>query len=337
MPFRVSRRPKSGTTCRNSTSVTRRAVRRRSRLSLPVQRDGDSSGSHTRMNWQSLWSESTYRSGTFGSFGERPESYARPSAMTQRSSATKSCQGSDCAWNRGKLHPADTDNIELLTEGAFEAHVVLRRPQYFCFVLHATDTLGPSHDAGSVLLLILMRQHRWVFRALDFRWIIESRHFQGGRLKVWLFEELFAGGTRLAEFMRELGVAIAPSASDKANISVTREAAELMRQRMPADPSSWLQQSSLDHHGSSTTGLRGTGSQRRSTERSGETRRLNHKLSISRLKTSQMPLRKKPTLNLSQLRFNPRHSTESFHCLPESTKSVRNGYNIEFEKHRYFE
>lgn len=233
------------------------------------------------------------------------------------------------------------DNIELLTEGAFEAHVVLRRPRVF-LLSYYTQLIrsGQAMTLDQFCSLILMRQHRWVFRALDFRWIIESRHFQGGRLKVWLFEELFAGGTRLAEFMRELGVAQLPPEAlrTKANISVTREAAELMRQRMPADPSSWLQQSVsrpswFEHYWLA----RYPESQRRFHRAIWRNEALESQAIHQQVEDIANAAAKEADAQPKPAPVQSAALDGIISLLARVNESVRNGYNIEFEKHRYFE
>ena len=136
------------------------------------------------------------------------------------------------------------DNIALLTEGQFVAHVVLRRPADFLRSYYGQIAkMGGRFSFDQFCSLVLLRRHKWVFQALNFRAILESAPARGGKLQFALFERLFAG-KGLADYMRAtFGTRNLPdnAAAQFTNVSDTDSALDSAVPHHPVNPANSLE------------------------------------------------------------------------------------------------
>lgn len=136
------------------------------------------------------------------------------------------------------------DNIEILTNGDFVAHVVFRQPDAFIrSYYNQLVRMGARMTFDQFCSLVLMRPHHWVYRALDYGSILRSRGHREGRLKPVLFETLFKDG-KLGDFMRDaFGVSVLPEVptDQRSNRSDTDSAIDYAAPRLPLNPSAWIE------------------------------------------------------------------------------------------------
>lgn len=136
------------------------------------------------------------------------------------------------------------DNIELLTQGEYRAHVLLRRP--FDLVRSYYGQLakvGVRMSFDQFCSLVLLRRHHWVFQALNYRAIMESPRTRSGRLGVRLFENVFSGGN-LAQYLEEtFGSRAGPvdAASARTNMSDSDSTLDAAAAHYPLNPASAME------------------------------------------------------------------------------------------------
>ena len=136
------------------------------------------------------------------------------------------------------------DNIDLLTEGQFVAHVVFRRPADFLRSYYGQIAkMGGRFSFDQFCSLVLLRRHQWVFQALNFRTILQSAPTRSGKLQFALFEQLFAG-KGLADYMRAtFGAKNLPdnAATRFTNVSDTDSALDSAAPHHPVNPANSLE------------------------------------------------------------------------------------------------
>lgn len=136
------------------------------------------------------------------------------------------------------------DNIELLTGGDFVAHVVLRQPAGFIRSYYGQIArMGGRITFEQFCSLVLLRRHHWVFQALNYRAILQSRHVREGRLRPVLFESLFHD-KGLGDFMRTaFGSTSPPEAPEtvQANPSDSDSVLDYAAPRHPINPAIWIE------------------------------------------------------------------------------------------------
>ncbi len=136
------------------------------------------------------------------------------------------------------------DNIDLLTEGRFVAHLILRRPADFLRSYYGQIAkMGGRSSFDQFCSLVLLRRHQWVFQALNFRAILQSAPARGGKLHFALFEQLFAG-KGLADYMRTtFGSKNLPDnpAAQFTNVSDTDSALDHAAPHHPVNPANSLE------------------------------------------------------------------------------------------------
>lgn len=135
------------------------------------------------------------------------------------------------------------DNLSLLTNGDFIAFVVLRRPaslvrSYFGQLVR----MGARMSFDQFCSLVLLRRHRWLFRALDYASLLRSDYYKSGRLRIRLFEDLFSKEHQLAGLLKDLGVSSAPDAPGqvRANTSDTDSFTDILAQDGRDSPADWI-------------------------------------------------------------------------------------------------
>lgn len=96
------------------------------------------------------------------------------------------------------------DNLSVLTDGDYRAIVVLRRPIDFLRSYHAQLVrMGGRIAFDQFCSLVLLRQHRWVFRSLCVAPILETAK-KDSRLIVHYYEDIFSSSEAFSRFMRGL-------------------------------------------------------------------------------------------------------------------------------------
>lgn len=136
------------------------------------------------------------------------------------------------------------DNLELLTEGDFVAHVIFRQPDAFLrSYYNQLVRMGARMTFDQFCSLVLLRRHHWVFRSLDYGAILRSRACREGRLKPVLFETLFKDGG-LGDFLRaSFGATHLPEkpTDQRSNRSETDSAIDYAAPRLPLNPAGWIE------------------------------------------------------------------------------------------------
>jgi hypothetical protein len=136
------------------------------------------------------------------------------------------------------------DNIDRLTGGDFEAHVILRQPAGLLRSHYGQIArMGGALSFDQYCSLILLRRHHWLMAGLNYRNILDSDACRSGKLKPVLFEELFAGGG-LADYMRKVfGARNIPDAPEKIrdNSSDTDSVIDHSARSNPHNPAIWIE------------------------------------------------------------------------------------------------
>ena len=136
------------------------------------------------------------------------------------------------------------DNLDMLTDGDFVAHVVFRQPDAFIrSYFNQLVRMGARMTFDQFCSLVLIRPHHWVFRSLDYGAILRSRAYREGKLKPVLFETLFKDGG-LGDFLRNaFGVTRLPEnpTDQHSNRSDTDSAVDYAAPRLPLNPASWIE------------------------------------------------------------------------------------------------
>lgn len=136
------------------------------------------------------------------------------------------------------------DNIDLLTGGEFVAHLVLRQPASFVRSYYGQLVrMGARMTFDQLCSLVMVRRHHWVFRALNFRSILNSRYFKDGRLKPVLFESLFHDKGLSAFLTSAFNLETLPESpeSTQYNSSDTDSVLDFLGPRTPANPAAMVE------------------------------------------------------------------------------------------------
>lgn len=148
------------------------------------------------------------------------------------------------------------DNLDVLTNGEFVAHLVLRQPASFLRSYYGQLVrMGARMRFDQFCSLVMLRRHHWVFRALNFRAILNSKYSKDGRLKTVLFESLFHDKGLNAFLRSSFNLETVPESpeSKKHNSSDTDSVIDYLGPRTPANPTAMIElqviePSAQEHH-----------------------------------------------------------------------------------------
>lgn len=131
------------------------------------------------------------------------------------------------------------DNIDLLTGGDYRALLILRRPEDFLASYYAQLVKMEARlSFDQFCSLVLLRQHSWVFAALNYGALLRSVAFRSGKLRIFLFEDLFSSPSGLGTFLNACGLTtpVDPATLPGSQTSPADAVVDLMAQTNPYNP-----------------------------------------------------------------------------------------------------